>query len=319
MPSNATTCFAGVCLGLAFLLTRCVAQGEEPQVDLQDHGGQVEILVDGRRIASYVYRDAKIPRPYFAHVKTLNQVQVTRRHPPREGVDANDHALMHPGIWLAFGDLSGADFWRNKARISHAAFVQPPAGGRGKGGFVERLLYQRDDGEVICEETFRCSVRVLQSGYLLTWDATFRSPKEFSFGDQEEMGLGVRVATSMSEQNGGRLLDAAGRQGAGAIWSEAAPWCDYSGRVGEQQAGLTLMCHPKNFRPSWMHARDYGFVAANPFGAKAMRKGELSSITVRPKESMRLRYAVWVHDGLIDREGINEAYHSYQRLEDEAE
>jgi hypothetical protein len=44
-------------------------------------------------------------------------VAVTRHHPPIAGSDATDHDTMHPGVWLAFGDLNAQDFWRNKARI----------------------------------------------------------------------------------------------------------------------------------------------------------------------------------------------------------
>src|SRR5688572_9439484 len=56
----------------------------------------------GRPLAHFVFNDQQIRRPYFAHVKTLSGVQVTRAHPPVEGADPVDHAAMHPGIWLAF-------------------------------------------------------------------------------------------------------------------------------------------------------------------------------------------------------------------------
>ena len=29
-------------------------------------------------------------------------------------------------LWLAFGDLSGADFWRNKAQVRPVGFVEEP-------------------------------------------------------------------------------------------------------------------------------------------------------------------------------------------------
>jgi hypothetical protein len=96
---------------------------------------------------------------------------------------------------------------------------------------------------------------------------------------------------------GGGVRDSEGRRGAEGIWSNAAAWCDYSGKVNGQWIGMTLMFHPDNFRPSWMHARSYGFVAANPFGRKAMRKGPPSRVVVKPGERLRLRYAIWIHGG----------------------
>ena len=49
-------------------------------------------------------------------------LKATRNHPPVAGVDAPNHDTMHPGLWLAFGDISGTGCWRNKGRIQHVRF-----------------------------------------------------------------------------------------------------------------------------------------------------------------------------------------------------
>ena len=129
------------------------------------------------------------------------------------------------------------------------------------------------------------------------------------------MGLGVRVATPVAEKNGGLLRDSKGRKKAKRIWSNAARWCDYRGTIGEQTVGMSLLCHPENFRSSWMHARDYGFMAANPFGRKAMHKGEESKIIVKPGESLHLRFGVWIYETEPDAEiDIEAAYRKYIEL-----
>ena len=64
---------------------------------------------------------------------------------------------------------------------------------------------------------------------------------------------------------------------------------------------MTIFCHPENFRPSWFHARDYGLLAANPFGRAAFNKGEPSKVVVKPGESLRLRYGMLVHAGAARR------------------
>ncbi len=168
---------------------------------------------------------------------------------------------------------------------------------------------------MICRETFRCSVSVRQGGYLLTWDSTFSSDDNFYFGDQEEMGIGIRVATQVSEMQGGVLRDSKGRIGAQKIWSQSATWCDYSGDIDGERIGMTLMCHPDNFRDSWMHARDYGFVAANLFGRAAMHKGETSRVVVKPGEDLRLRYAIWIHSGSGgEKSAIDDAFRKYPEV-----
>jgi hypothetical protein len=314
------------CSNIIAILASLPVLAQEPasqadHVIFQQGDGEVVIKIDDKPIATYVYEDSEIPRPYFAHVKTLEGVQVTRNHPPLPGKDKRDHPTMHPGIWMAFGDLDGSDFWRNKAKVKHVRVVHEPVADAASGRFVEEKHYLRPDGSLICREEFRFSIHLRPgtlpgpSGYLLVWDSTFSSDNEFFFGDQEEMGLGLRVATPMSEVKGGELSDSTGRNGAKEIWSHSARWCDYSGVIGDQKVGMTLMCHPENFRESWMHARDYGFVAANPFGRDAMKKGKPSKVKVKPNETLRLRYAIFVHSGDIGGNStIEPCYEEYLKL-----
>lgn len=266
-------------------------------ITFQDDGRSLRIRCGERDVATYFYKHDKIQRPFFAHVKAPSGIQVTRNFPPGKG-DKKDHADMHPGIWMAFGDISGEDFWRNRGRVVHQRFTQPPKAGAGHGSFTQRKSYQRTDGSVVCHEDFRCTIQAVKDGYLIQWDATFSNANddEFYFGDQEEMGLGIRVATPITEINGGKITDAADREGAKRIWSQSSAWCDYSGTIDGQSMGMTILCHPNNFRPSWMHARNYGLIVANPFGRKAMGKGASSNVVVKKDETLRLRYAILVHD-----------------------
>jgi hypothetical protein len=64
---------------------------------------------------------------------------------------------------------------------------------------------------------------------------------------------------------------------------------------------MTLMADPNNFRHSWFHARDYGFIAANPFGANAFTGGEKSKIHVKAGKSLRIRFGVLVHSNAKDK------------------
>jgi hypothetical protein len=260
------------------------------------------IITDGGRpVATYVFRDDKILRPYFANVHAPGGIQVTRNHPPVPNVDATDHDTMHPGVWLAFGDLSGQDFWRNKARIVHVRFVEAPAVRDGQVTFTAENTFRAANGGEICKQTSRLALAARPAGYLLIWEATFRSEqREIVFGDQEEMGLGVRVATPIAVKQGGTILDAMGRRNEHAVWGNSANWCDYSGTIAGRHAGITTMCDPQNFRPSWLHARDYGALVVNPFGQRAFRKGPASRLVVKPGESFRLRYGVLLHAGPPD-------------------
>jgi hypothetical protein len=258
------------------------------------------IQIDDMDVAHYVYRDAKISRPYFAHVKTISGIQMTRNHPPKPGEDATDHEGLHPGIWLSFGDLSGHDYWRLKARTEHVHFVSAPkAETQAATWSVLNRYWTTDKSMVVCDETCRYTIRLIPDGYMIESDSLFTpGPAGLVFGDQEEMGLGLRVASSLAvdQKKGGRILDNEARRNGSEVWGQAADWCDYSGPVNNRWVGVTLMSAPANFRKSWSHARDYGFVAINPFGRNAFTRGEKSRVEVSPGQSLKLRFAAVVHD-----------------------
>lgn len=274
---------------------------ELPQVAFQRQGRKLIITIGGKRFVEYVWTDNKTTRPYFANVHAPNGLQVTRNHPPQKG-DAQDHATMHPGIWLAFGDISGNDYWRNKARVKGGDFLKKPRGGAGRGAFTVRNQYLSKNGkDIVCTEICTYTIVVRPAGYLLISDSRFSSEGgDFYFGDQEEMGLGFRVATPMTvdSKKGGRILDSKGRKNGKGIWGKAAKWCDYSGPVQGKTLGILSMPDPKNFRPAWWHARDYGLLAANPFGRNALTGGKKSKIIVRKGEVFRLRFALLIHSGV---------------------
>jgi hypothetical protein len=119
------------------------------------------------------------------------------------------------------------------------------------------------------------------------------------------------VATPISVKSGGQIMDAAGRANEKEIWSKSAAWCDYSGVIDGRRVGILVMPDPENFRKSRFHARDYGLLAANPFGQKVFGETEESHVTVQPGESLMLRFGVLLHadaDKELDRQAAYQDY-----------
>ncbi|TWU27879.1 DUF6807 family protein [Bythopirellula polymerisocia] len=291
---------------VAFLVScgiHATTQASEGNVEFDtSKDGKVVVKIDGEQVAQYVYQDDDISRPYFAHLRTPDSPQISRNYPPIEGKDRADHGTFHPGLWMSFGDISGNDYWRLAAPVKQIAMKAAPE----KNSFTvnNRYLDQDDPSQAVCDEECTYTVIPRPEGYLLLWDSTFSSDKEFYFGDQEEMGIGFRVATPIRVETeaagnippgNGKMVDSEGHVNGDEIWGNTADWCDYSGTLDGQQVGMTLFCHPDNFRPSWFHARDYGLLEANPFGREAFGKGEKSQVDVKPGEKLRLRYGVFVH------------------------
>lgn len=284
------------------------------EVSFRQEPGKLLISIGEQPFATYVYEDSVITRPYFAHVKTPCGIQATRNHPPQAG-DPQDHATFHPGIWQSFGDINGNDYWRLKAKVEHEMFVKQPKGGPGEGSFTVRNYYMSADGkDRTVAELVKYTILVRPEGYLLIQNSTFSSDAgAFSFGDQEEMGFGIRVNTRITGQFGqGSLNNAEGLKGEEATWGKASEWIDYSGPADGKYVGVVLMPDPANFRPSWYHARDYGMVTANPFGREAMEQGEKSAVTVKKGEQFHLGFGVMLYcspDG--NKIDVEKAYQDY--------
>jgi hypothetical protein len=280
---------------VALSVSSVLAADDSFKVSFHPTDAGFRINIDGQEVAEYVFGDEQIWRPYFKHIRTLGGRQVTRNCPPQPG-DPDDHATMHPGLWLAFGDLSGHDFWRNKARVKHARLLKPPEGGSGQGPFSVRNSYEAH-GQALCTEDCSITFSVQPGGYLIDWTSVVHSADgDFWFGDQEEMGLGIRVATPLAVVKGGEIQDSQGRKNGKEVWGKQADWCRYGGVIDGRQAGVVLMPDPANFRQSWFHARDYGLLVANPFGRNALTKGDKSRITVAKGADFRLRSGVFVFE-----------------------
>lgn len=274
-------------------------------VTMEKGDGRAEIYVDGHRIASYVWEDAAVPRPYFGNVVLPDGTPITRRYPPDPVADANndDHATFHPGIWLAFGDIIGTDYWRNRARVRQISLQEQASDESKRLTFDVHNVYEREDHgkPPICEERCRYTIQLVEHRVLITATSVFSSAHgDFYFGDQEEMGFGARLATPLTVRHGqGTLRNADGGVDEAGTWGRAADWCAGYARQGDRLVGLSVLSGPDNLRPAWFHSRDYGLIVANPFGRKAMTGPKDDAVmpektVVKQGESLELRFGIYL-------------------------
>jgi len=290
-------------IGYAFFTTSASAT---PDVQFAARETSLDIRIDGQTVSEYVWQDPELPRPYFRQLSTRSGKVVSRNYPPDPVADKgnDDHPHFHPGAWLAFGDAAGADFWRNKARVRHITFLVPPTGGKGRGHFTVVNAYETTDNppKTLFMETCAYTVSIVENGYLLVIDSKFEPASEpFAFGDQEEMGFGVRLATALSVRHGGgKIRNSEGGEQEAGTWGKSADWCAGYGTMAGQTVGLCVMASKRNFRSSWFHSRDYGLIVANPFGRKAMtgpKNNEISpDSTLVVAQGLSIGFAVYVFD-----------------------
>jgi hypothetical protein len=233
-------------------------------------------------------------RPAFQNVHAPGGVLITRRH-PAAAPDAVDHPTMHPGIWLAFGDINGADFWRNKGRIEHERFVASPIASANGVTFKTASRFITPTGEPLATLQSNITITRQPNAYLITWEAIIAPLGiDLVFGDQEEMGLGVRMTGALIEKNGGKVTLSDGTTGAKTAWGKLADWCVYSGTIDGRAVGAAIFAAASNPRRPWWHTRDYGLMVANAFGKRALPESSDGKLTVKRAETLTLKHGILI-------------------------
>lgn len=275
----------------------------------QNFEDALHIHLGKQQIASYIKRHPELKRRALVNVRTPGGIQVTRNFPVRFPEDLDPgyraekgiiHPIMHPGIWLGFGDVSGNDYWRLKSEVIFDEFVQPPQAEKDKAGFtaVNRFLSQNEEQE-ICVETSRYLFERVPEGILLRIEAEYRcQQRDFYFGDQEESGLAVRVASPLRVKGGnGTIVNSRGEKNGAGVWGKEASWYDYFGIINGREVGIMVVPDPANPRQSWLHARDYGVVVTNPFPRQPKERREPYVKThVAKGTPFKLSYSILIHD-----------------------
>ena len=328
----------------AWLMAQKVV-GDREGFWFQDVGDSLHIHLGKQRIATYLKRHPNLTRRALVNVTTPSGIQVTRNFPARKPEDIDPgygaengiiHPIMHPGIWLGYGDVNGNDYWRLQSEVVFDQFVGPLNGGRNKGSFTAVNKFLRKGvnpsslslresralgpGEgpspaatvsdlptsgrvfgdlIVCTETTHYHFERVPEGLLLRIDAEYQSDDhDFYFGDQEESGLAVRIASPIRVQGGnGTILNDRGERNGGEVWGKAAKWFDYYGTIDGREVGVMVVPDPTNPRPSWLHARDYGVVVTNPFPKQPKERREPYVKThIKKGEPFKLSYAVLIHE-----------------------
>ena len=272
----------------------------QAQFTFHQRDGEMDIKLDDKPVATYVWNDPNTTRPYFKHIRTTDGIQVSRNL-PLQASDYQDHETYHPGIWWGLGDVGQNDYWRMKAKIVGGDFVTGPTGGRQRATFaVKNKLLIAGSTEVFVEQISHYTFLRHKDGILLVAESTFL-PKDEAYwlGDQEEMGLAFRVQSDLAVERNrqSRILNANGSTDLKTIRTTQSDWADYSGPFQKKHVGMMLMNDPANFRRPWWHAVKNGLLVANAFGESELngRGKRRESKFVPARSSFKMRYGILIH------------------------
>ena len=263
----------------------------------EDNKDQLKLYLGNTNVATYLIRDPKLTRRALVNLRTATGIPVTRPFPAEE---KEDHAIMHPGLWISYGWISGNDYWRLKSKVIFDGFIGNPIAKEHKAKFSTRNRYLNEKGnEPICFEDTSYAFSIIPEGILIDIVAVYyNNEREFAFGDQEESGLALRMAKPLTVKFGnGRILNDTGDLNGKGTWGKPFKWIDYSGIHDGKRIGLLLIPSNKNKRESWAHSRDYGVLVANPFPKQPQERREPYVKTLIKKgEKLKMQYRVLIHE-----------------------
>jgi len=288
------------------------------QVTFHRVGERVEVQMADRPFTTV--HTAGFTKPILYPLYAPQQVPMTRSWPMEERPgEPHDHP-HHKSVWFAHGSVNGADFWFDKASIE----VVGVAIDEGRSECVLETRWSNAGEELATDRS------VLRFGFderarWLDWDLTVKAGNQpLVFGDTKEGTFAVRThpdlqLTPNPKDNVAEVFSRAVNSEGDAdksIWGKRARWVHYSGPVDGVAVGMMLMDHPSNLRhPTTWHARDYGLVAANPFGlhdflGEPAGSGEFKLL---PGQSLRLVYRLLVHAGEASDEVRRQWYDEFSQ------
>ncbi|TWU02125.1 DUF6807 domain-containing protein [Stieleria varia] len=316
----ALTCFSLVPIFLCVTVIATLSHAGE--VAITETEGKAVVTLDGKPFAEY--RSDGYAKPIVYPIIGPHGIPMTRSYPMEKGVDneASDHP-HHKSLWYTHDEVNGVRFWMEgestKENIAVGKIVQTSMKIEGN-TITTTDDWVGPDGKVVCSDT-----RTLTFGgddndrhidVTVQWRAT---NGEVHIGDTKEGTMGIRTNPLLRLSNDpkrgnhtakGKAINSEGVEGKD-IWGKRAKWVDYWAPVNDHVVGVAIFDHPSNPKhPTWWHARNYGLVAANPFGVhdfEGKPKGT-GDVTIPAGESLTFRYRFLFHTGDVQSANIAAKY-----------
>lgn len=324
---------------LAFLLTAPLALAQNNDVVATKNDGEVAVTINGKPFTTLVAQKDGLAKPYLYPILAPNGTPVTRDWPMKKGIEGETTDHVHQkSAWFCHGDVIpegvelkvkssdkrvvGVDFWaeaRNHGRIV-ATDVMVLKSNAPNEAFISTIMeWRAPEGLVVLTEKRVYKFSQVAGGRLISVASILTANNgPVVFGDTKEGSFGIRVHDSirMTLKGGdGMLTNSQGKSGMKDVWGLPADWCDYSGTVDGKKVGVAVFAHTGNPVPSLWHARDYGLLAANPFGRKVAgfpaAKDKTDLFRIEKGKSATFRFAIFAHDGDVKAGKVADAFDAY--------
>jgi len=323
-------CLASTCM-LANVARLAGAAGQKTaeqktaeQVVVQRQEGKLQISIGPALFTEYCY--AGYAKPILYPIYGPHEIAMTRNYPMQKVAgEAHDHPHQK-SMWFTHGAVNGIDFWGEgpgHGRIVQNRLIQT-CSGEGQAHIKTADRWLDAQGKVVCTDTRLLTFSALDGGArAIDWRVTIHaSAGKVVFGDTKEGMMGIRTNPKLRLKNdpkrgvtaaAGHSINSAGQQGNEA-WGQPADWIDYWAPIDGHTVGVAIFDHPDNPRhPTRWHARDYGLIAANPFGLHyfANQPEGTGDMPIPAGQSVTFRYRFLFHDGNTEQANIPARYQQY--------
>ncbi len=299
---SSSFCRAALCWVLLTGGARAEALAATARLD--EVGQRVRVEIEGSLFTELIY--AGQPKPVLFPIIGPGGMEMVRQWPLRPAApgEEEDHP-HHKGLWFTHGSVNGVDFWKEGADAGRIVvqglpeIVPVPEGVSVK----TRESWQKPDGSAVLSSATTITCGAEGEDRFIDYAITLSAGElPVVFGDTKEGTMGIRTNPLLNLKGSvarGVALTSEGKTGL-AVWGTAAKWIDYSAPVGSGSVGVACFDHPGNLRhPTTWHAREYGLVAANPFGLHDFQKKPKGAgdYVLQPGAPLTLRYRWLFHRG----------------------
>lgn len=289
---------------------------------LQQSPGQLRVS-DADGLVTEYRTDSRVP--YLYPLSAPKGAMLNRHWPMDDSVpsEERDHP-HHRCFWLSHGDVNGYDFWawkgkKGEAKIVHQRFENLQTS-QNSADFTAILEWQAG-GQVLLTEKRHYTIinRSAQTRIVDITSALEATHEDVTFGDSKEGFCAFRTDGSL-RLNGptaaGHIASSEGVRDADC-WGKRARWVSFYGpNEAKQPSIITLMDHSDNLRhPTWWHARDYGLLAANPFGIHEFESNKQrgsGNHTLKKGQTLTFRYRLVLQSGTFDAAATENLWKDFQ-------
>lgn len=296
------------------------AQSQPPEITLTQTETTVNVKIGGELFTQFHHQHAS--KPILYPIYGPGQISMTRNWPMKDDVagEAHDHP-HHKSLWFSH-EINGIDFWAERGgvvKVTDLKLIPEQNQIVAKSAWIQHAK-KPNSSKTIFTDTMTWKFGADENSRWI--DATIdlhASEGDVRFDDTKEGTFALRTHPDLrltaNPKEGVKLVFGSALNSNGEtdknIWAKPAKWVLYQGPIGGTPMSIAIFDHPKNLRhPTTWHARDYGLVAANPFGLHhftGAKKGA-GAYTIKAGETLTLRYRAVFIQGIATAAEVEEKF-----------